>query len=98
MNLADLEVVKQLLDMAADKNFVLTRVQSSPDAGWTVEFAAPPNPEPTALPAPAELTSLSAQPWQPLPAQPRQQHQSITHPSLWTNGRPPTFLAPIKEQ
>jgi hypothetical protein len=98
VNLSDLEVVKQLLDMAADRNVVLTRVSSAPgpdSAGWTVEFAAPPAPDPVSLPQPVELP---AQPWQPTPIQPRVQHHSITHPSLWTNGQPPSFLKPIKDQ
>lgn len=90
MTLAELEVIRNLLDMASDRGVTLTKVKLGEDC---VEFAPPPAPEP--LPAPAPVQMPAPQAWQPPVAQPRP--QGITHPSLWHNGQMPSFPTPTKD-
>lgn len=90
MTLAELEVIRNLLDMAADRGVTLTKVKLGEDC---VEFAAPVAQQPEPALPPVVLPQV--QPWQP--PQPAVRPQGITHPSLWRDGQLPSFPTPIKD-
>jgi hypothetical protein len=87
VTLAEIEVITQLMDVAAARGLDLKSVTIG---GSTVEFARPPLAEPIQpsaeyrpfgdQPTPGTITAPSSK---PVPG--------ITHPSLWTNGKPPSF-------
>lgn len=90
MTLAELEVIRNLMDMAADKGIVLVKVKLGDDC---VEFAPSPPSEPAEPLRQVELPQPHA--WQTPAATPRP--QGITHPSLWTGGQLPSFPLPPKD-
>lgn len=88
MTLAEIEVITQLMDIAAARGLDL-KVVCIGDT--TVEFARPSEaaPPPSVQaeyrpfgdqPEPGTITAASTKP-----------QMGITHPSLWTHGKPPAF-------
>lgn len=94
MTLADLEIIQQLLDMAAQRGMDLTHVAfgtialsfARPAPEPVTQWAAPVRPDVTATDA--VMTGGASYGTTTIQSRPRMDH---THSSLWTNGVPPAF-------
>lgn len=92
MNLADVEVVTQLMDVAAQRGLDLVALRFGGPDGISVQFSRQPQePAPSwTVPDRAASEAVNAV-FNPPSRPPPPNH---THPSLWTNGKAPTFAKP----
>jgi hypothetical protein len=94
VTLADIEIITQLMDAAAQRGLDLKMLTLRGDGGTSVEFSRPPAdpPNPYTLPTlpyrpfgdadvtPGVITAPNSKP-----------ATDLTHPALWKSGKPPSF-------